>query len=486
MIKSLRWRIQIWHSIILLLAVAGLGTFLGVRLRQTTFDQIDTELLGAAHALRSAVAALPPHELSDGHVPHLPPLPRDRPPGRDERAVQMDRMLRNLALPPGFAQRYYPTPYFIAWRANGDVLRQSPDAPDLSWAARPIFFDDESPVFRRRRHYRDVYLPGPEGTTVVVGRSIRREADDLVHWVMVLIGSGTATVLLGVVGGYWLAQRALRPLVAMSAAAAQISADNLSQRLETANTDTELAVLAETLNATFDRLEASFLRQARFTADASHELRTPLTIMLGHLELSINAARARGDETASLEAAYRAARRMKTLVEELLLLARADGTRIELQTIDFAAIIEECLELLAPLARDRQVEVQSNIKPLEVEGDPGLLAQVVMNLVTNAIVHNRRGGAVQVTLTREGNAAVLGVADTGPGIPEEARPQLFERFFRADAARSRETGGSGLGLAIAQTIVKAHRGTLTFTSELDHGSTFTVRLPCDAKDVTPN
>ncbi|MCA9267123.1 MAG: hypothetical protein KDA41_01565, partial [Planctomycetales bacterium] len=265
----------------------------------------------------------------------------------------------------------------------------------------------------------------------------------------------------------------------MGAAAANISARNLKTRIAVEPLDAELAALAVTLNDAFDRLERDFDKQARFTADASHELRTPLTIILGHLDLALKQPDIPEPTRKSLEACQRAARRMRSLTEQLLLLAKADAGKLlaERQAFDFSGAIEESLELLAPLAEERQVVVHEQLEPVEIFGDPALLAQVAVNLISNAIVHNRPGGTATVALSREGAGAVLRVSDTGPGLPDDALTRVFERFYRADESRSRDDGGAGLGLAITRAIVELHGGHIQVASETDLGTEFVVRLP---------
>jgi heavy metal sensor kinase len=324
-----------------------------------------------------------------------------------------------------------------------------------------------------------VAVLGPFGTRVLVGRPIAREiaALDRLRWHLGL--TGLAVLAVGLAGGWLLSARAVRPIRAMSATAAAISVCNLSRRIDLAGVDSELGELAEILNAMFTRLEAAFDRQARFTADASHELRTPLAVIHSHAELALARPRPAEDYREALETCLRASGRMRALVEGLLTLARADAGTLEVrrERVDLGAVAGESAALAAPLARQMQVGLAVEARRVEVTGDPGRLAQVVTNLLANAINYNHPGGEVSVTLQAAGAEAVLAVADTGYGIPEEDRAHIFERFYRVDKARSRALGGSGLGLAICKSIVEAHHGTITFTTELNCGTTFFVRLP---------
>jgi heavy metal sensor kinase len=261
----------------------------------------------------------------------------------------------------------------------------------------------------------------------------------------------------------------------MSAAAREISEKNLTRRLDVG--ESELGSLAETLNQTFARLDAAFQRQVRFTADASHELRTPVSVVHSQAELALARPRTAEEYKQTIESCLRASKRMKALVESLLVLARADAGGLELARgpVDLAAVVRESVALLEPLATERKIVVETELAPVTLDGDRTRLGQVVTNLVANAIRYNVDAGRVRVTLVSTVEESVLSVADTGIGIAAEQHPRVFERFFRADEARA--SGGTGLGLAICRSIVLAHGGSIDFTSAPGAGTTFTVRLP---------
>jgi heavy metal sensor kinase len=293
-----------------------------------------------------------------------------------------------------------------------------------------------------------------------------------------LAGTGAAVLLVGLAGGWLISRRIFRPIATIAETASRISADNLSERIDTQSVDRELADLARVLNATFRRLESAFDRQARFTGDASHELRTPLAVVRSQAELTLSRERSPAEYREALQTCLRAAERMTDLVDGLLTLARADaGKSAVREPVGLDRVVADAVELCRPLAEQNSIRLTTDLAPVTVPGDASALGRVVGNLVTNAIRYNRPGGEVHVTLERDGPGAVLTVRDTGEGIPEEHRAQLFERFYRADKARSRATGGSGLGLAIAKAVVEAHGGTIGFDSTVGKGSTFWVRLP---------
>ncbi|HUZ07910.1 MAG TPA: ATP-binding protein [Candidatus Paceibacterota bacterium] len=283
--------------------------------------------------------------------------------------------------------------------------------------------------------------------------------------------------MVGIAGGWWFVSRALWPIENISAAAVKISAGDLSQRINVAEAESELGQLAAVLNSTFARLEAAFARQRQFTSDAAHELRTPVSVMLTQAQTALNRERTAPEYRETVAACQRAAQRMRRLIESLLALARLDAGQEVLKRLpfDFSKTVSDCIEMVKPMAEERGVKIISELSPLEITGDSEHLAQVVTNLLTNAIQYNLPDGEVRVKLESQNGLAVLTVSDTGAGIPAEDLPRVFERFYRAD--KSRSTGGNGLGLAIVRAIVEAHGGMIEVASEENVGTTFTVRLP---------
>jgi heavy metal sensor kinase len=286
-------------------------------------------------------------------------------------------------------------------------------------------------------------------------------------------------MFVGLAGGFALTLRALRPIGAMSDAARAISGSDLSTRIDEKKIKSELGPLARTLNGTFDRLEAAFQRQAQFTADASHELRTPLAVIHSSSELALSRPRGSEEYREALESNLRASKRMNTLVESLLVLARADADALVLtySTFDLRQAVDDCVDLLLPVAARRKVTLEADGDAMTIEADRGRILQLITNLLGNAVQYNREGGSVKVAVARDDDDAVLTIADTGIGIPVVDQPRIFQRFFRVDKARSRESGGCGLGLAICQSILNAHAGSISFSSVPDVGTTFIVRIP---------
>lgn len=371
--------------------------------------------------------------------------------------------------------------YFIIWDKNGTVLEKSQLIDEVPFPNLRSPQDGVPvPTVRARGMMREVVHVSRFGDiNVVVGRSIHRDIEALNRAGFLLFCTGLAVLSLGLAGGWWFSFRAIRPIKEMSAIAESISVKNLSQRINAESTATELEQLAIVLNRTFDRLQGAFERQAQFTADASHELRTPVSVILTHAELALSRPRSPEDYQKAFQTCRKASLRMKSLIDSMLLLARfdSDESEFEKQPVDLDRIANDTTELLQSLATERQVTLTCRADSVVVIADQERIMQLITNLISNAIRYNRPQGKVEVDVSVDGETAVIRVSDTGVGIAAEELPKIFDRFYRVDKARSTSEGGCGLGLAICQTIVDAHNGTVSATSELGEGTTIEVRLP---------
>jgi two-component system, OmpR family, sensor kinase len=291
---------------------------------------------------------------------------------------------------------------------------------------------------------------------------------------------------LGALGGYWLAARAFRPIDRLTAAAHQIEAEDLHRRVPVPRTADEVQRLALTFNEMIARLEDAFARQRRFVADASHELRTPVAAIRSMTDVALAESASAYEYAAVLRDVNAEAERLGSLIADLLALARADDgqTRApESEPVRLDVLASEVAALAEPLAAERGITLETRAsQPVTIMGDEPRLIQAVMNLLDNALAYTAAGGSVTVAVAEANGAALVRVRDTGLGIAPEDLPHIFERFYRADAARDRYAAGSGLGLAIADGVVQAHGGTITAESEPGAGTTFTIELPC-AVDV---
>ncbi|MBQ0850718.1 HAMP domain-containing protein [Streptomyces sp. BH-SS-21] len=312
---------------------------------------------------------------------------------------------------------------------------------------------------------------------VVLIYSLRAEQARLNTFVWSLAG-GTLGLVALIAGSTWFAAgRVLRPVEAIRAEFAELSARHLDRRVPVPRAGNEIARLATTMNTTLNRLQTAVDRQRQFTADASHELRTPLACLRTELELALNRPDA-ADWPQVVRAAHEDTIRVQELTEDLLLLARLDaehGDRQPRRTVDLTDVVrEETVRRRPP--HGIEIDLRTEPGPVAVTGHPALLARVIGNLLDNAERYATSAIAVRLTHDTDHGTAVVDVVDDGPGIPPEDHERIFERFTRLDDARAQDTGGAGLGLAIAQRIATAHHGTLEITPRT-RGAHFTLRLP---------
>jgi heavy metal sensor kinase len=292
------------------------------------------------------------------------------------------------------------------------------------------------------------------------------------------------TVAVAVAGGFVLVRRALDPVERIARKAEEITQHNLSERLPVVHSADELERLSVSLNHMISRLQEAIDGSKQFVADASHELRTPLTVMRGELESLAQDPQLGRETRETLGSVLEEVERLAEIVESLFALSRLDAgeANAEWRRFDLAELAATTAEQMSLLATDKNVSVACDSAPgVVVEGDPARLKQVIVNLLDNAIKYTAAGGRVRLSVRREQGFAVLEVADDGIGIPAEALPHVFQRFFRVDTSRSREQGGAGLGLAIVKSICSAHGADIEVISEIGRGSTFRLRQPLAAE-----
>ena len=499
-IKSIRWRLQVWLAFLLVCVLTGFGVTVYQLQRLNQLKQIDEELERRVAALDRAVRGGPPPVFGRGRPPFdgrpgepgfddggnrpPPPLHGGReffPPGP---GPEMKLRPREIRITPEVSSLFDDTRtnsfYFAVWSRDRTLLKSSTNAPvDVPLPVRlsgaTLTHTRMRDALREAFHYTEL------GDCVLAGRNITEDLNAMHRFAFWLFAAGGTVLAFGLGGGWWLTTRAIRPVEEMSAAASRISAGNLSERITGANADNELGRLAGVLNSTFARLEAAFAQQRQFTADASHELRTPLAVIISEAQTALARERSSGEYRETVEACLDTAQQMRRLTESLLELARFDASQEHLQRedLDLSESTRACVERIRPLAHERGIHIHCDLAPARVCGDADRLSQVITNLLTNAIHYNKPNGEIRVGTRSENGAAIVTIADTGQGIAAEDLPHIFERFYRADKSRSRAAGRSGLGLAISKAIVDAHGGTIELTSQPGAGTTFTVRLRAD-------
>lgn len=453
---SIRTRLTSWYALAmaLLLAVYAATTFAAVR--HEFIEQLDDQLNDDFEGVERQLTVS-----SDGRVTWTADRPTD--PDDDAKNDQAQEV----------------------WSPNGEAIYRSPSSGSL-----PTFFPDVGTSPRRYgsivandRPWRTLTATAPIGDRTVVVRVSRTEErvrQELREVLMVLALGLPLVVVLAGVGGYVLARRALTPIDHLASEARRITADRLHDRLSVPNERDEIGRLAAVINDTFARLERSFEQLRRFTADASHELRTPLAVIRGIGEVGLGETRTPAEYKEAMGSMLEEVDRLTNLVDTLLRLSHGDAGRVRLSrdAVDLSELARDVVSSLALLAEERgqTVSIEAG-EPLLVNADRLVLREAITNVLDNAIKYGPERSRIEVRTTAESARAVLTIADRGPGIPEEHRDRIFDRFFRVDEGRSRQRGGTGLGLAIAKWAVEVNGGRITAEGRTGGGAIFRIVLP---------
>lgn len=515
--NSFRVRLTLWNVAVLALVLGGFGLALCYSIQSWMSQSIDRDLADRAHrfAFRGfrphppfSGAPGPPISAGDPFSPHPafsgPGLPDERMglpfPARGALPISGAAGPRRAGAPIAGGERGFQSWPFDAeaerrasfvrprlMNMQGEVLGPptargpwDPHTVPVAIAGRERYSTIRAAGERVRVFSAPWYHRGQIVGAIQVARDLG-EYDRLWHGqVGTLLALLPLSLLVAGMGGLFLTERALRPVHQVTHAAAQLGAEDLSRRLEVNGWD-ELSELAETFNGMIARLEAAFEQQRRFTADASHELRTPLARIKVSTSMALADEQSPAEYRTALRIADQAADVMERLIQQLLLLARAEAGQLPIarSCLNLGEVLQEAV---AAVAREGAAPVTLHLppEPIELSGDADHLCRVFVNLLDNALRHTPAEGQITLWAGVVGNAAMVQVRDTGEGIPPEHLPHVGEPFYRVDAARARRTGGCGLGLAISQTIVQAHGGQLAIASEVGRGTIVTVTLPLPA------
>ncbi|HEX6622725.1 MAG TPA: heavy metal sensor histidine kinase [Pyrinomonadaceae bacterium] len=466
MINSVRGRLTLWYVSALALILITFGASVYVMLSRALHRRVD-------EALRSTL------DISIISLTH------DAQEGQSSQSAAQSTT----------AELSHPQQAMMIFDADGRLLAEHPYEDDLHVRLPDLGAIPDDDVYlytvaeegdaddRHRLAVRRVRIP-PTDTPFIILASQPLEAveDELKSLREILYFATPAALLLAGLGGWFLARQGLAPVASMARSARQIGAGSLDRQLPVANPRDELGQLATTFNELLSRLDAAFDEQRRFMADASHELRTPLSVMTTAAGVTLKKEHRDEDEyREALRMMGEQTRRLSRIVQDMFTLARADAGRYPLRerTLYLDDLLAEVARVGGMLVSDKNVAIElTNLPEAAFHGDEDLLRQMLLNLVDNAVKFTPPGGAIRLGLERRGEWYRLSVSDTGPGIPAEARAHIFERFYRADKARSRaEDGGAGLGLAIARWIAQAHDGDLELADSDGAGTTFVARLP---------
>ena len=481
---SIRFRLLLWFGVLLAFLVAGFGTTAYHLQKSAAMEEIDAELARRVElvsvAFRRADFGISGHLRGHGEPP---PDFQGRPPPKGPPSDEhpRGRFPRTPATLPNSVTNLFAASngyFFAVWEENGSRLAQSAFLPASLEPPKPT---DAGTAIRHRRRgtWREAYHFTEMRDCVLVGCDVADDLARLRNHGWGLVGAGGLVLLLGLGGGWFFAGLALRSVRHIGATAQRISEERLSERIPTEGMDRELGQLADVLNATFARLDAAFARQRQFTADAAHELRTPLAVIISDAQTALRRERGAEEYRDTIRSCEEAAQKLRRLSDSLLELARLDAGREQGQRTDadLADIAADCIEQLRPLALEREIRIEADLKPAPLACHPDQIARVFTNLIANALEYNHRDGQVRVATAAQDGKITAAVSDTGDGISPEDLPHIFDRFFRTSPARSRSAEHAGLGLAICKAIVEAHGGQIAAVSAPGAGTTVTLRWP---------
>ena len=414
---SIRFRLTAWYAAILTAGLALFGGLIWLTLRNRLLDETDEDLAGRASRFEKyfKAEAAEPAELNE------------------------------------FCQALPPQSYIYVHGTKGFVFHFS-----------------SAPTNPRMLHRR--FTIDGETFDLEVGTSITGVQHTLDLLRLLLLSLSPLVIVIACAGGAWLSGRALKPVKDITAAALNVSIENLSSRLPVPGTGDELADLTEVLNTMLARLESAVKTLSQFVADASHEFRTPLAVIRTTAELALRRARSPEAYRDSLQEIAVEGERMTVLVEDLLILARSDAgvADMPLSPLDLSEVLDDVLAEMRNLAEFRRIRIRQSLCKAIISGNRPALHRAFLVLLDNAFKYSPEGGEVIVILSDTS----IEIRDFGTGISSEDLPHIFKRFYQADRARSQ--GGYGLGLSLAESIIKAHGGSIEVSSTLGEGSTFRV------------
>ncbi|MGB2638925.1 MAG: ATP-binding protein [Candidatus Acidiferrum sp.] len=488
MLDSVRVRLTVWYSAVLAVVLVLVSATTYLIVRKTSMQRTDTDLAVLADSFLVTFRA----ELADAHSTSTAAILSAAHQSMIEHRTNSDEF---IVLGPDKKLLASSSDASLSATRSDDWVAHAPASSDFqrfreAGASKNVSLETLRLEHRQWRAFSRHFQVDGSDYLLIVFHSLRVQHETLetirltFTW-MILVG-----LLLAGTGGYFLARKSLAPVVAMGEHARRIGATNLHERLPVLHPNDELGRLATTFNDLLDRLDQSFERQRRFIADASHELRTPLAILRGEAEVALSQpGRKAEDYHESLAILHEETSRLIKIVEDLFTLTRADSGQYLLSPEDvyLEELVADCAHSARTLAREKNIELSVDAaSECLVRGDTALLRRMILNVMDNAIKYTPAGGRVEISCRAATNGFEVHVADTGPGIPPELHARIFERFFRADPARSRSAreGGAGLGLSIALWIAQAHHGRLELVRSDAAGSHFAMYLPATSPAST--
>jgi heavy metal sensor kinase len=463
MVESLRTRLTLWYVGILAAVLVAFSMGVYTLVERTLYAHQDARLRSV---LEASAAALSKSSQSEGSVA--------------ERLQKLE----------------FPNQVVVVFDGKGKVIAQKPEGRDVRPCVPPKPYALKSLVFFElpdsatdaddscRGLYREVRTADSDRSYFISASESAEPLSDQLDTLQNVLELGTAVAMLVAGAGGWLfARRSLAPLATMATTTQRITAENLDERVPVRNPRNELGQLATSFNQLLSRLSTSFSQQRQFMTDASHELRTPLSVMRTAAQVVLQKPqRSEAEYREALVSMEQQTQRLGRIVNDMFTLARSDSGNIVPQSAEMYLdeVLTEAAQTVSVLAKGKDIRLaMPPQQEAPYRGDEGLLRQMFINLLDNAVKYTREGGLVRVLLERQESEYRVIISDTGVGIPTEAQPYIFDRFFRADKSRTQtmDDNGAGLGLSIARLIAEVHKGRLELQHSDSTGSIFSVSLP---------
>lgn len=458
----IRWRLTIWYGVVLSLILIIFASGIFIYFKNSLQESIDAKIRSIGEVLSSSMTDAHNTSVFGNFERYLENVLGKKPKGK---FIQiMDSSGRIGAKMSDIEGEALPTSFSALERAmRGEIVYETIER------AKPRLRMITIPILENKR----------VTSVVQVGTSLEDFDETIRKLLLIMIISIPTSICVTIVVGYFMARKALRPVDQIRRAAVKISSSNLDEKIDIAGRKDELSRLAETFNAMIKRLKDSFQRINQFSIDVSHELKTPLTILKGETEVALRKEREKRDYQILLMSNLEEIDRMSCIIDDLLLLSKADTREIKLNVEEVALrdlVIDVCMDMKV-VADKKSVSIEtSELEDIRLKGDELKLRRMLLNIVENGIKYSHVGGKVSVSSYLNNGYAKIDVKDNGIGISEEDIKYIFDRFYRADRSRKRESG-SGLGLSISRWIAEAHKGGIEVKSQPAQGSMFTIKLP---------